>query len=212
MTKRLPTGLYALTPDSVDDDWLVMAVQAAIRGGASAVQYRNKAISAVQRLRQAQRLARVCREGGALFIVNDSIELAHAAQADGLHIGREDGDPATLRAALGATPILGVSCYDSFERAIAARGIADYVAFGSVYVSAVKPGAVRAPLELFGRARARGLSSIAIGGIDGSNAGTVIAAGADALAVITAVFGASDIAAAARQLSSQFEENGSATA
>jgi len=195
MSKRLPTGLYALTPDTVDDDWLAMAVSAAIRGGASAVQYRNKVADEAQRLRQAQRLARICREAGALFIVNDTIELAKAVDADGLHIGREDGDPATVRAALGAQPvlgarpILGVSCYDSFERAQAVRGIADYVAFGSVFVSAVKPGAVRAPLALFARARKAGMHAVAIGGIDAGNAYEVAQAGAAAVAVITAVFG-----------------------
>ncbi|HMN64951.1 MAG TPA: thiamine phosphate synthase, partial [Burkholderiaceae bacterium] len=135
MKTRLPTGLYVLTPDTFDDDWLVMAVSAAIRGGASAVQYRNKSVDAAQRLRQAQRLARACREGGALFIVNDSVELARAVGADGLHIGRDDGDPLAIRAALEPGWVLGVSCYDSFERALAVRGVADYVAFGSVYVS-----------------------------------------------------------------------------
>ena len=189
MKTRLPTGLYVLTPDTFDDDWLVMAVSAAIRGGASAVQYRNKSVDAAQRLRQAQRLARACREGGALFIVNDSVELARAVGADGLHIGRDDGDPATIRAALGPGPVLGVSCYDSFERALAVRGIADYVAFGSVFVSSVKPGAVRAPLALFGRAREAGLHAVAIGGIDAGNAFEVAEAGAAAIAVITAVFG-----------------------
>lgn len=195
MSKRLPTGLYALTPDTVDDDWLAMAVSAAIRGGASAVQYRNKVADEAQRLRQAQRLARICREAGALFIVNDTVGLAKAVDADGLHIGREDGDPATVRAALGAQPlpdalpILGVSCYDSFERAQALRGIADYVAFGSVFVSAVKPGTVRAPLALFARAREAGMHAVAIGGIDAGNAYEVAQAGAAAVAVITAVFG-----------------------
>ncbi len=190
MKKRLPTGLYALTPDSVDDDWLVTAVSAAIRGGATAVQYRNKSVDATQKLAQAQRIARACRDGGALFIVNDSIELARAVDADGLHIGRDDGDPAQVRAALGDERVLGVSCYDSFERALAARAIADYCAFGSVFVSSVKPGAVRAPLELFARARAAGLYALAIGGIDADNAFDVAAAGAAAVAVITAVFGA----------------------
>lgn len=189
MTKRLPTGLYALTPDTVDDDWLAMAVSAAIRGGASAVQYRNKVADEEQRLRQAQRLARICREAGALFIVNDTVELARAVNADGLHIGREDGDPATVRAAVGAQPLLGVSCYDSFERALAVREIADYVAFGSVFVSAVKPGVARAPLEVFAWARDAGMHAVAIGGIDAGNAYEVAQAGAQAVAVITAVFG-----------------------
>jgi len=192
MSKRLPTGLYALTPDTLDDDWLAMAVSAAIRGGASAVQYRNKVADAAQRLRQAERLARICRETGALFIVNDTVELARSVDADGLHIGRDDGDPATVRAALGARPVLGVSCYDSFERALAVRDIADYVAFGSVFVSAVKPGAVRAPLGLFAQAREAGMHTVAIGGIDAGNAHEVARAGAQAVAVITAVFGEAD--------------------
>ncbi|MCL4184952.1 MAG: thiamine phosphate synthase [Burkholderiaceae bacterium] len=189
MNKRLPTGLYALTPDSADDDWLAEAVAAAIRGGATAVQYRSKSVDAARRLRQASRLGEACRAGGALFIVNDSLELARAVGADGLHIGRDDGDPATVRAALGPQAILGVSCYDAFERALAMRGIADYCAFGSVFASAVKPAAVRAPLELFTRARGAGMHAVAIGGIDAGNAGQVAAAGAAAVAVITAVFG-----------------------
>ncbi len=189
MNQLLPTGLYALTPDTIGDDWLAMAVEAAIRGGAAAIQYRNKVADEAQKLRQAQRLARICREAGALLIVNDTIELANAVNADGLHIGRDDGDPATVRAALGAQPILGVSCYDAFERAQAVRGIADYVAFGSVFVSAVKPGAVRAPLGLFARAREAGMHAVAIGGIDAGNACEIAQAGAAAVAVITAVFG-----------------------
>ena len=117
MKTRLPTGLYALTPDSVDDDWLVTAVSAAIRGGASAVQYRNKSVDAAQRLRQAQRLARACREGGALFIVNDSVELARAVGADGLHIGRDDGDPAAIRAAAHPDPFGALALLTEEERA-----------------------------------------------------------------------------------------------
>ncbi len=205
MSKRLPTGLYALTPDTLDDDWPAMAVSAAIRGGASAVQYRNKVADAAQRLRQAGRLARICRETGALFIVNDTVELARSVDADGLHIGRDDGDPATVRAALGVRPVLGVSCYDSFERALAVRGIADYVAFGSVFVSAVKPGAVRAPLELFARAREAGMHAVAIGGIDAGNAHEVARAGAQAVAVITAVFG--EAGGAGRADATQIEGN-----
>lgn len=189
MKKRRPVGLYALTPDSTDDDWLAEAVAAAIRGGATAVQYRNKSLDTAQRLRQAQRLARVCRAAGALFIVNDSVELARAVDADGLHIGRDDGDPTSVRAALGPRAILGVSCYDTFEQALAVLDVADYVAFGSVFVSAVKPGAVRAPLALFARARETGMHAVAIGGIDAGNAHEVARAGAEAVAVITAVFG-----------------------
>ncbi len=189
--RRLPTGLYVLTPDTDDDEWLAAAVAAAIRGGASSVQYRNKLLDEAGRLRQARRIAKLCRETGTIFIVNDSVEIAVAAGADGVHIGRDDGDLSAARAALGPQAVIGVSCYDSFERAWETREIADYCAFGSVFVSAVKPGAVRAPLALFGKAREAGLHAVAIGGIDAGNARRVFEAGAVAVAVITAVFGKS---------------------
>lgn len=200
--RRLPTGLYALTPDTADDDWLAEAVAAAVRGGASTVQYRSKSLDAAARARQAGRLARACRDQGALFIVNDSVELAQAVGADGVHVGRDDGDPVAVRKALGPRAILGVSCYDSWERACAIRDVADYCAFGSVFVSTVKPGAVRAPLALFARARDAGMHSVAIGGIDAGNAGRVAAAGAAAVAVITAVFGGAESGAGVGRLDS----------
>lgn len=188
--QRLPKGLYVLTPESDDDDRLVAAVCAAIRGGASTVQYRNKTLGPARRLRQARRIREACRDARATFLVNDSIELAAELGADGVHLGRDDAALADARAALGRDAIIGVSCYDSFDRAMDTRDLADYCAFGSVFLSEVKPAAVRAPLELFGRARDAGLHAVAIGGIDAANAAQVAAAGAMAVAVITAVFGA----------------------
>lgn len=185
---RLPRGLYVLTPE-YDDDRLEAAVRAAIRGGATTVQYRNKTLDAERRLRQARRLRDACHEAGATFIVNDSLELARESNADGIHLGRDDVAPADARAVLGAQAIIGVSCYDSIERALQAREVADYCAFGSVFPSRIKPEAVRASLELFRQAREAGLHAVAIGGIDAENAGAVAAAGAAAVAVITAVFG-----------------------
>lgn len=186
---RLPRGLYVLTPETDDDDWLVAAVAAAIRGGASTVQYRNKRLAPDARPRQARKIRDACAQRGAVFIVNDSVELAARLGADGVHLGRDDGDLAAARAALGPDAVIGVSCYDSLERALETRERADYCAFGSVFPSAVKPDAVRAPLDLFARARDAGLHAVAIGGIDADNAGEVAAAGAAAIAVITAVFG-----------------------
>ncbi len=189
LEQRLPKGLYVLTPESADDDRLVAVVSAAIRGGASTVQYRNKTLTSALRLRQARRIAEACRDAGATFLVNDSIELAAELKADGVHLGQDDAALADARAALGADAIVGVSCYDSFDRAMETRDLADYCAFGSVFLSEVKPAAVRAPLGLFGRARDVGLHAVAIGGIDAANAAQVAAAGAMAVAVITAVFG-----------------------
>src|SRR5690606_22503136 len=135
-------------------------------------------------------LAQLCRERGVPLIVNDSIELAIESGAAGVHLGRDDPDPLEGRSRLGPDALIGVSCYDSFERAGRAVGIADHVAFGSLFGSQVKPGAVRAPLELLSRARARGWNVVGIGGIDAGNVGQAAAAGADAVAVITALFGA----------------------
>ena len=199
-------GLYAVTPDSDDDTWLMAAVGAAIDGGAQAIQYRNKTADAAQRQRQARQLAGLCQARGVPLIVNDSVDAALAAGAAGVHLGRDDGDPFEARARLGPRALIGVSCYDSFERAERYAGAADHLAFGSLFGSRIKPGAVRAPLELLTRAKARGWNVVGIGGVDAANAGQAITAGADALAVISAVFGqpgraAADISRDARALS-----------
>ena len=133
------------------------------------------------------------------FIINDDLALVMALDADGLHLGGENGDIAQARFALGRGKLLGVSCYDRVELAsAAAQAGADYVAFGSVFGSATKPGAVRAPLAIFAEARKRlTLPLVAIGGIGLQNAGEVYAAGADAVAVISALFDSTDIAASA---------------
>jgi thiamine-phosphate pyrophosphorylase len=199
-------GLYAVTPETgVLADLLAM-VGAAIDGGARLVQYRAKAPGATQRRSQAQALLALCRERGVPLIVNDDLELALAIGADGIHLGRDDGDPGLARArAPGA--ILGVSCYDEPARAVAAAAAgADYVGAGSVFGSATKPGAARCSLEtLAGFKRATPLPVAAIGGITPENAALAVAAGADMLAVISALFGAPDVSAAARALSRPFD-------
>ena len=125
--------------------------------------------------------------------------------AHGAHIGGEDGSLADARALLGDTKLIGVSCYRELPLAKAAvDGGADYIAFGSFYASLVKPGAVRAPLSLLSSARAFGVPVVAIGGITPENAGTLITAGADAVAVISALYAAPDISVAARQFDHLF--------
>ena len=194
------TGLYAITPETADTETLCLQVQAVLSGGARAIQYRQKDLPPALALDQARRLQTLCARFGRPLIINDSIELMEAVGAAGVHLGREDGDPALARARVGSQALIGVSCYDRYELALAARDIADYVAFGSVFASPTKPLAVRAPLSLFTQARADGIASVAIGGIDATNAAAVFAAGADAVAVITAVFAAPDPAAAAAQI------------
>jgi thiamine-phosphate pyrophosphorylase len=195
-------GLYAITPEEPDTRKLLDKVAAAIAGGAAAVQYRAKKLPEDVRLAQAMRLAQICRAAGVALIVNDSARLARAAGADGIHLGRDDGEVAQARRLLGAS-LVGVSCYDEIDRvrAAAAAG-ADYVAIGSVFASSTKPGAVRAPLALLAEARrAGGLPVVAIGGITAANMQALIDAGATALAVIADVFAHDDPAAITRAAS-----------
>ena len=202
-------GLYAVTPESEDADALAERVAECIAGGAALVQYRAKRVPAATTLVQARVLASVCRSGGVPFIVNDSIELAAAVQADGVHLGRDDASVREARIALPHA-LIGVSCYDDPERArAAALAGADYVAIGSVFASPTKPGAVTAPLELLARAgEVSGLPVAAIGGITPENAPAAIAAGAQLLAVITALFDAPDVRASARRFARLFPIDG----
>ncbi|HEX3096890.1 MAG TPA: thiamine phosphate synthase [Usitatibacter sp.] len=199
-------GLYAITPETADTASLVARARLALEGGARLLQYRAKSLDPATALDQARRLAAECRRAGALFIVNDSVDLALAAEADGVHLGRDDTGIATARARLPAG-IVGVSCYADPQsaRAAAAAG-ADYVAIGSVHPSRTKPAAVRAPLEAIAAAgRASGLPVAAIGGITPANAPSLVRAGADMLAVISALFDAEDVRAAARALTRPFD-------
>ena len=200
-------GLYAVTPDEPDIGLLARKVRKALAGGARILQYRNKSASPEQRREQAAALLALCREAHIPLVINDDLDLARGIGADGLHVGREDISIAAARAQLGKDKLLGVSCYDRLELALSAREAgADYVAFGSAFPSATKPEAARAPLWLYREAKGR-LSSpvVAIGGITTENARSVIEAGADAVAVISALFDAPDIEATARSFSRLFE-------
>jgi thiamine-phosphate pyrophosphorylase len=194
--KRKIAGLYAITPDESSTETLVGKVALALSGGASVVQYRNKSASPDLRREQGRALAALCRREAACFIVNDDLRLALELDADGVHLGAEDGDLATARTQMGAGKLLGASCYDRIGLAQAAvQAKVDYLAFGSVFSSTTKPAAVRAPLAIFAEARRRfSLPLVAIGGITLQNAPQVFAAGADAVAVISALFDARDIA------------------
>jgi len=198
-------GLYAVTPDAADTELLCRKVEQALAGGIVALQYRNKLLAKDKRLAQAHRLAALAQGYGVPFIVNDDIEIALAVGANGAHLGKGDADLRASRARLPGK-ILGASCYERIESARAAvAGGADYVAFGSVFPSPTKPAAVRAPLSLFGEAKALGVPLAAIGGITLENAPQLLAAGADLLAVISDLFEAADVAARARQYARLFE-------
>ncbi len=204
---RVPlSGLYALTPDCADTEQLANMVRSALAGGATAIQYRNKTAAPAQRVEQAQALRDACSAFGATFIVNDDVELAGTVGADGVHLGRDDATVTEARLRLGSKSMIGMSCYDSLALAAAAVDAgADYIAFGSFFASTVKPNAVRAVDTLLTAAKLQWtVPVVAIGGITAANAPQLIAAGADAVAVISAVFDAPDVEAAARTFAKLF--------
>jgi thiamine-phosphate pyrophosphorylase len=198
-------GLYAVTPDEADTARLLALSGAILRGGACALQYRNKTATRELALEQAQALRALAREFNVPFAVNDSIELALACDADAIHVGESDTAVAELRASVGQRLRIGASCYGSIERAAAvvAAG-ADYIAFGGFYPSRVKKYPVTTPLSMLADARALGVPVVAIGGITAQNAQPLIDAGADAVAVISGVFAAPDPEAAARSIVALF--------
>lgn len=208
IAERRVHGIYAVTPEDLDDERLMARVEAALLGGARVVQYRNKHGLPGVRRRQATALLAVCRRHGALLLINDHTELAAAIGADGVHLGHEDGEIAQARAALGPEAVIGASCYNALENACQAEQAgASYVAFGSFFPSLTKPDAVRAPLTLLHEAKRRlSLPVVAIGGITPENGASLITAGADAIAVISALFDAPDVRAAASRLSRLFSE------
>jgi thiamine-phosphate pyrophosphorylase len=199
-------GLYAVTPDEPDTEVLGSKARKALAGGARLLQYRNKGVDARLRRAQGAALLALCREAGVPLVVNDDVDLTLAIGADGVHLGRDDADLAGARVKLPQGAIIGASCYASLDFAHAARRAgASYVAFGSAFPSATKPGASLAPLALYRKARERlDCPIVAIGGITPENAGALVEAGVHAIAVISALFDAPDIERRARDFSRLF--------
>ncbi|MGH8159828.1 MAG: thiamine phosphate synthase [Rhodanobacter sp.] len=191
-------GLYVITDGPRPD--LLDAVAQALAGGARLLQYRDKGADAARRHAEAAALRQLCTTHAVPLIINDDVALARAVAADGVHLGKDDGNIGAARAVLGEHAIIGMSCYDSLERAqAAARAGASYIAFGAFFPSPTKPLAPRAALDLLRQSAALGVPRVAIGGITPDNGGLLVEAGADYLAVISAVFGAADIRAAAQR-------------
>lgn len=199
-------GLYVLTDERLGGRLETVTAQA-IAGGARIIQYRDKSLNPDKREREARRLRRLTRKHDVPLIVNDDPLLAAEVGADGVHVGQDDSSLGDARRLLGDQAIIGVSCYNSLKRGRAAvEAGADYIAFGSVYASATKRGAARASLGLLTEAkRELDVPVCAIGGITPDKAAPVIAAGADMLAVVSAVMLAGDPRAAARRFTECFK-------
>lgn len=199
------SGLYAITTPSQN---LPQQVEAAIAGGARVIQYRDKNSDRSLRLQQAQQLKQICSAAKIPLIINDDVELAAGISASGVHLGRDDCAITNARRELGEDAIIGISCYNDFDLAVEAQWQgADYVAFGSFFTSPTKPLAVQADTSLLQRAKQElDIPVVAIGGITTHNGGLLIKAGADMLAVITALFAQADVEQASRSFAQLFLE------
>jgi thiamine-phosphate pyrophosphorylase len=211
---RFPRGLYGITPEWDDADRLDHAVRAAARGGMTALQLRIKTATPTWRKALAIQLRDTCREVGVVFMINDDWRLALEIGADGVHVGREDDAPERVRRAIGPDLLLGVSCYA--DPALATKHLVhhvDYIAFGAMFASQTKPLAPPAPLSVLvaGKGLCQALPAprpavVAIGGIGVAQAASVIAAGADSLAVVGGLFAAPNIEETARAFSAKFQD------
>lgn len=201
-------GLYAISPAEIEPGDMLEKMEKALQGGVGIVQLRAKNWNPDRSREVARQLRDMTRRHGALFFVNDDVELARSVNADGVHLGILDGDWSDVAqiANSSVANLVGVSCYNDLDRAWKAKAAgASYVAFGSVYPSKTKPHAARASLEIIREARTDlNLPIVAIGGIEPENASAVVGAGADALAVINGLFGSQDIEATARAYMSAF--------
>ena len=199
-------GLYLLTPDEGDTARLLARTALALSAGVALLQYRNKAANAHLRKEQALALQALCAEHDTPLIINDDWRLAVEIAADGAHLGESDGTVNDARTALGPRAILGVSCYNDIRRgeAAAAAG-ADYLAFGAFFASTTKPHARQAPLAILTAGQRLHVPLVAIGGITPENAPLVVIAGAQMVAVISAVFDAPEPAIVVRKFNACFE-------
>ncbi|MCK9800827.1 thiamine-phosphate diphosphorylase [Pseudomonas chlororaphis] len=184
-------GLYAITDSQLLAGKFLQYVEAALEGGVTLLQYRDKSTDEARRLREAEALHTLCERYKTRLIINDDAELAARIGA-GVHLGQTDGPLTPARALLGRTAIIGSTCHAQLSLAEqAAKEGASYVAFGRFFNSNTKPGAPSASLELLDQARASlHLPICVIGGITLENAAPLVAHGADLLAVVHGLFGA----------------------
>jgi thiamine-phosphate pyrophosphorylase len=212
-------GLYAITPDSLPAEILLPLLRELMADGLRLLQLRRKGITRTALGNEGRDIVALAAAYDTKVIVNDDLALALDIGAHGVHWGRDDAasDLPTLREQIVSAKaraantdnfIVGISCYDDFQRAqIAHDAGADYVAFGSFFASPTKPHAVRANLELLRQTRTKlNVPAVAIGGITRDNAGMLIDAGASALAVISDLFAPpyEDVVARARCFHAMF--------
>lgn len=194
--------LYAVT----DNAWLggrtlAECVELAVSGGATFVQLRDKRASTEELVASAKALVPLCRKAGVPFVVNDDVEAAIAADADGVHVGQDDMACASARVALGPDRIVGVSVQTLEEALEAEAAGADYLGVGAMFGTPTKPEAVDVGFDELRRiCAAVGIPVVAIGGLNESTVPSLAGCGVDGAAVVSAIFAASDIEASTKRL------------
>jgi thiamine-phosphate pyrophosphorylase len=201
--RKVDWTLYVVTDSRlVDGRSLTGVIEAAIRGGAGVIQYREKSANTLRMVAMARELCQVCRRLGAVFLVNDRLDVALAVDADGVHVGQKDMPVALARSLLGPEKLLGVSVQDARALNEAESQGADYLSLSPVFATPTKPDheeplGLETVKALAGSSR---LPVVAIGGINRANVAEVMRAGAHGVCVISAVLGAPDPERAAREL------------
>lgn len=202
------SGPYAITPDLNQTNDLLNKTRQVLEGGVKLVQYRNKSANESLRREQAKLLLSLCREYNALLIINDHLEIAIEIDADGVHVGKNDVSVSAAKNQLGQNKIVGTSCYNQLDLAMQAqKDGADYIAFGAFFSSLTKPNAVSVSISLVNQAqKALSIPIVGIGGIQLTNARTVIQSGCAAIAVCHDLFQAENIKATAEHYVQLFAE------
>ena len=201
--------LYAVTDRAwaADEDALMDQVAAAIDGGAGIVQLREKHLDHDAFLKEAKRFVALCREKGAVSIINDDVDIALAADADGVHVGQEDLAAGRAREVLGPDKIVGVSAHNVTEALAAQAAGADYLGVGAAFVTGTKTDAKPITRETIRAVTAAvDIPAVAIGGITRENLPQLSGCGLAGVAVVSALFAQPDVKAAARELLALSEE------
>ena len=194
--------LYAVT----DRAWLgsrtlCEQVEAALKGGVTCVQLREKELEEAAFLQEARELSALCRRYGVPFLVNDNVDIALASGADGVHVGQEDMDPAQVRLRAGKDMLLGVSVHTVEEAREAVRKGADYLGVGAMFPTGTKADAERVPRQILRDiCAAVDVPVVAIGGMNRESIPRLSGSGVDGVALVSAIFSAEDIEGACREL------------
>ena len=194
-------GLYAITPDQEDNDYLISQVRQAIEGGVKLVQYRSKTLKPNQKKIQATAIKELCDALEVRLIINDDIELSKHLDAFGVHLGKDDDNIDDARKLLGPDKCIGVSCYNSLTRVkVAYDKHADYIALGAFFPTNTKPNAPRVTLEILRQVKNIGnIPLVAIGGISLENLDMLKDEQINSVALVSSLFNSDNIEVTAKQ-------------